>query len=156
MRGVRIHYLARAAYISSTTSLTLYVLMPPLADADADDVVSIGTVESFSSGSDLDSREPVSIPDAKVVEGPVHHRAFYLEDEHIKLQAGNTVFRIHSFFFTRESDEARAVVQQALSTEDRILQLDDVSSEDVERFCEVLYCKCVPSHSTTLRLLMVM
>jgi hypothetical protein len=124
--------------------------------ADTDDVVSVGTVTSFSSVSDLDSREPLSVPEAKAVEGPVHHRAFYLEDEHIKLQAGNIVFRIHSFFFTRESDEARAVVQQALSTDDRILQLDDVSPEDVERFCEVLYCRRVPSHSTKVQLLMVM
>jgi CO dehydrogenase/acetyl-CoA synthase beta subunit len=86
-----------------------------------------------------------SVPDSEVKGsgGPVHHRAFYLEDEHFKLQAGSTIFRIHSFFFTRESDEARALVEQAGNSEDRPVKVKDVTAEDVERFCEVLYCRSV-------------
>jgi hypothetical protein len=39
------------------------------------------------------------------------HEAYFIEDEHIQLEAGGAVFRIHSHFFIRESDEARVVVE---------------------------------------------
>jgi hypothetical protein len=80
---------------------------------------------------------------AEEVDDPVRHPAFYLEDEHIKLQAENTVFRIHPIFFTLESAEGRDLVEQASQSEDRLAKLHDVGMKDLERFCEVLYYRSV-------------
>jgi hypothetical protein len=107
----------------------------------SDDVLSLGTASPASSMSEFidagtdavgDTKTVVSIDAAGDVEavgdaevkldsiGNVcsrrRHKAYFLEDEHIQLEAGDAVFRIHSHFFLRESDEARALVEQAKGT----------------------------------------
>jgi hypothetical protein len=131
-----------------------------------DDILSLGTASPASSMSEFidagtdaagDTKAVVStnaagdieaVGDAEVKLDSVEtvcsrrrHKAYFLEDEHIQLEAGDAVFRIHSHFFLRESHEARALVEQAKGT---TLALDDVTADDLERFCDVLYCGCVP------------
>jgi hypothetical protein len=74
---------------------------------------------------------------------PSHHRDFYLEDEHIMLQAGSTVFRVHAYFFSRESEEARALVKRSWVSPNRLVVLEDVAPYDLECFFKVLYCRYV-------------
>jgi UDP-N-acetylmuramate-alanine ligase len=78
-----------------------------------------------------------------VTNDPTDHKDFYLEDEHIKLQAGRTMYRVHAYFFSRESEEARALVKRSWLSEDRLVVLDDVASADLECFFKVMYCRCV-------------
>jgi hypothetical protein len=70
----------------------------------------------------------------------MRHKTYFIENSHIELRAGDTVFRIYAHFFTRESEEARAVVAQAEVAEDSTLVLQDVTADDLERFCDILYC----------------
>jgi hypothetical protein len=115
--------------------------MSPSTDHRLDDVISAGNTSSFSHVSGLSSNEEVSASGDQC-EPLIHHAAYYLKDEHIKLQAENTIFRIHSYFFIRESDKARALVEQALTAEERLVKLYGVAVKDLESFCEVLYCSC--------------
>jgi hypothetical protein len=72
---------------------------------------------------------------------PVQHDTYYLDIEDIKLQAGNVVFRVHAYFFTRESDKTRELVEQSRLSPDRLVVLEDVSPKDLESFFKVLYCR---------------
>jgi hypothetical protein len=106
-----------------------------------DDVLSLETTSTASSMSDLgDATDEVPV---EADEQPTHHKEFYIEDEHMKLQAGDTIYRIHAYFFSRESDEARALVKRSWMTADRLVVLDDsdVTSYDLESFFKVLYCR---------------
>jgi hypothetical protein len=69
------------------------------------------------------------------------HDTYYLDVEDIKLQAGNVVFRVHAYFFTRESDKAKELVAQSRLSPDRLVVLEDVSPKDLEGFFKVLYCR---------------
>jgi hypothetical protein len=107
-----------------------------------DDMIS-GTVSPASSVSELAGDEHGTMLDeAAAAEHVVHHKKYYLEDTHVALCASGAVFRVHSHFFTRESDEARSVVAQALAAKDDIARLEDVTAEGLERFCDVLYHGC--------------
>jgi hypothetical protein len=124
-----------------------------------DDVLSLGTASPTSSMSEFINAGTDAVGDTKAVvvteaaddteavgnaetkPSPRRHKEYFLEDEHIQLEAGDTIFRIHSHFFLRESDEARALVEQAKGT---TLALDDATAHDLERFCDVLYCGYVP------------
>jgi hypothetical protein len=113
------------------------------SDHHADDVLSLESASSIASMSDLgDAAEEVR------ASGAAHHDEFYLEDEHVKLQAGDVVYRVHTHFFMKESDEARALVKRAAMAADRLLVLDNVTSEDLEAFLKVLYCRYVPQSLT--------
>jgi hypothetical protein len=77
-------------------------------------------------------------------EPDIRHKAYFLQDEHIQLRVGRTVFRIHSHFFLRESSAAQALVHQARGT---TLDVEDATVDDLERFCDVLYCRSGHSHT---------
>jgi hypothetical protein len=82
---------------------------------------------------------------AVAVTVPTHHNEFYLDDKHIKIQAGDTIYRVHTHFFLKESDKARAVVKKAEMAEGQQLFLDGVASQDLEAFLKVLYCRYASS-----------
>jgi hypothetical protein len=107
------------------------------------DVLSLESTSTVSSMSDLgaaadNAREGIAAE-------PAHHKEFYIEDEHMKLQAGDMVYRVHTYFFLRESDEARALVKRSWVTADRLVVLDDVTSDDLESFFKVLYSRYILS-----------
>jgi hypothetical protein len=109
--------------------------------APDDDVLSLESASTVSSMSDLGVAAETT-GDAIPAE-PAHHKEFYIENEHMKLQAGDTLCRVHTYFFLRESDEARALVKRSWVTADRLVVLDDVTSDDLESFFKVLYCRYV-------------
>jgi hypothetical protein len=119
-----------------------------VSDTQEDDSLSIGVDSNVSGISDvafvLEERTRAS-PKQRVKEkgarAPRRHKDYYIEDEHLKLQTGDVVFRVHSYFFWRESEEAKAVVKRSWVTADRMVELEDVSADDLERFCDVLYCR---------------
>jgi hypothetical protein len=82
-------------------------------------------------------RIPLSIPNSAE-----KHERFYFTDEHIQLLAGNKLFRVHAYLFERESEEARALIKRSWVNADRLVELDGIDSTDLERFFEVLYCRC--------------
>jgi hypothetical protein len=102
-----------------------------------DDVLSLGTISPTSSISSLTAYSACDEPD-------IQHKVYFLQDEHIQLRVGRTVFRIHSHFFLRESSAARALVKQARGT---TLDVEDATVDDLERFCDVLYCGSVLSRT---------
>jgi hypothetical protein len=111
------------------------------SDHQADDVLSLESASSISSMSDIgDAAEEARASGAAVT---AHHEEFYLEDEHVKLQAGDVVYRVHAHFFMKESEEARVLVKRVAMAADRLLVLDNVAAEDLEAFLKVLYCRCV-------------
>jgi hypothetical protein len=107
------------------------------------DVLSIGTASDISSLSEPpdNTSRPSGQPSDKNVELTVQHDAYYLDVDYIKFQAGNVIFRTHAYFFARESDEARAVVERSKSSPDRLVVLDEVDPQDLECFFKVLYCR---------------
>jgi hypothetical protein len=98
--------------------------------------------------SDLDNA--ANEAQAVAVTVPTHHNEFYFDDKHIKIQAGDTIYRVHAHFFLRESEKARAVVKDAEMAEGQQLFLDGVASEDLEAFLKMLYCRYMSSTSTSL------
>jgi hypothetical protein len=107
-------------------------------ESSSDDVSSVETTSNVSFMSDItNTADPASVGARE----PKQHKDFYFEDEHIKLQADDTVYRVHSYFFTRESEEARALVKRSWVSADRLVVLDDVASDDLECFFQVLYCR---------------
>jgi hypothetical protein len=116
----------------------------------SEDVLSVGTPSLPSSMSETIDELSTSmgrLVAETVAEGPAvladpvaRHQTYFVPDSYIHLQAGDSVFRIHGYFFARESDEARALLDEAGSAEDTPLILQDVAAVDLERFCDVLYC----------------
>jgi hypothetical protein len=114
----------------------------------SEDVLSVGTPSLPSSMSETIDELSTSmgrLVAETVAEGPAvladpvaRHQTYFVPDSYI--QAGDSVFRIHGYFFARESDEARALLDEAGSAEDTPLILQDVAAVDLERFCDVLYC----------------
>jgi hypothetical protein len=106
-----------------------------------DDILSLESTSTVSSMSDLGAAADKT--GEVIAAEPAHHKEFYIEDEHMKLQAGDTMYRVHTYFFLRESDEARALVKRSWVTADRLVVLDDVTSDDLESFLKVLYSRYV-------------
>jgi hypothetical protein len=98
-----------------------------------DDIISTGEISDMSSISDMvDLADDVAAADEDTTtenaDTPIHHKEFYLKDQHIKLKAGVTVYSVHAYFFTRE---ARELVKRSCELEDCLVILDDVTSEDL-------------------------
>jgi hypothetical protein len=53
----------------------------------------------------------------------VHHDGYYLQDEHIRLQAGNTVFQTHAYLFATESEEASNLADEVWLNYAELMQL---------------------------------
>jgi hypothetical protein len=73
----------------------------------------------------------------------MHHHGYYLQDEHIRLQAGNTVFQIHAYMFATESEEVSNLADEAWLNFVEPMQLEGVTADDLEQFCDVLYARFV-------------
>jgi hypothetical protein len=114
-----------------------------------DDVLSLGTASPTPSMSEFTDAGIEAMEDDSVGGTLRPHKAYYmvLEDVYVRLQAGDVVFRIHTHFFLRESDEARALIEQAKNVK---LVLEDVTPDDLERFCDVLYCGYGPPRTPLL------
>jgi hypothetical protein len=107
-----------------------------------EDVLSLETASESSvfTVSELVDEESI---DKRPHAAPVHHSTYYFEDEHIKLQAEDTLFRVHAYLFERESDKGKNLVEYARVAEDRLVVIEDATVKDIERLCEVLYCRSV-------------
>jgi hypothetical protein len=107
-----------------------------------EDVLSLGTASESSvlTVSELVDEESI---DKRLHSTPVHHNTYYFEDEHIKLQAEDTLFHVHAYLFEREWDKCKTLVEHARVAEDRLVMIEDATVKDIERFCEVLYCRSV-------------
>jgi hypothetical protein len=89
----------------------------------------------------------------------VKHSEFYLEDDHVTFQVivplhgafhmlillaqvRSTLFRVHSYFFSRESEESRRLLELSVDHPRGFCVIDGVQPKDMECFLRVLYCKC--------------
>jgi hypothetical protein len=109
-------------------------------------MISISSLPStYSSASDVESTSPTALSVDPTSETAItRHEHFFLQDEHIYIQAGKIMFRVHSYLFARESEKAREVVARAIG--DGVVVLQDAEAVDLERFLEVLYCRFVQYH----------
>jgi hypothetical protein len=106
-----------------------------------DDVLFVGTLSPATTMSDLASDDWVVEPTIAKSATARHHKSYYFEEEgFVTLKVENTVFRVHAYLFTRESDEARAFVERALKTEGHTI-VEGATAEDLEHFCNILYCR---------------
>jgi hypothetical protein len=108
--------------------------------AAREDVLSLGTASESSVFTVSEDEESI---DKRLHSASVHHSTYYLEDEHIKLQAEDTLFRVHAYLFERESNKGRAFVERARVAEVSLVVIEDATAKDMERFCDVLYCRSV-------------
>lgn len=76
----------------------------------------------------------------------IHHKDYYLRGGDMNVLIGNHLFRIHSFFFYRESLVWRQMLdappnggEHGTADAPSPFTLDDVKSEDFERFLWVIY-----------------
>ncbi|KAG1729708.1 hypothetical protein EDB19DRAFT_110073 [Suillus lakei] len=76
----------------------------------------------------------------------IHHKDYYLRGGDMDVLIGNHQYRIHSFFFYRESLVWRQMLEAPPNSGERgstdapsSFTLDDVKSEDFERFLWVIY-----------------
>jgi hypothetical protein len=100
------------------------------------------SASDVNSTHDVESTSPTALSVDPTSETAItRHEHFFLQDEHIHIQAGNIMFRVHSYLFARESEKAREVVARAIG--DGVVVLQDVDAVDLERFFEVLYCRFV-------------
>jgi len=74
---------------------------------------------------------------------PSQHKDFYLDDGNVVFLVENTYFKVHQFFFQRDSQFFRNIFQDhsltGVNTPDDLLTLTDITSLDFERFLGVLY-----------------
>ncbi|KDQ49165.1 hypothetical protein JAAARDRAFT_82951, partial [Jaapia argillacea MUCL 33604] len=68
------------------------------------------------------------------------HESFYIHDDMVVFLVEDTLFRVHSFFFKRDSQYFRTLLlQHGPSSEIYPVRLDGVSVADLETFLGVLY-----------------
>jgi hypothetical protein len=95
----------------------------------------------------------------------IQHDEFFLQDAHVKLvvcdsssqpytlltfmrkQVGNTLFRVHGFFFERESEKSRSLLRES-TDRDGVITIDGIEAVDLARFLKVLYCRWVQGRRT--------
>jgi hypothetical protein len=68
------------------------------------------TIDELSAAADRAAAETVPEGPAVLADPVARHQTYFVQDSYIHLQAGDNVFRIHGYFFARESDEARALL----------------------------------------------
>jgi len=90
-----------------------------------------------------DERVNTSLPDFKLVDLPhVHHSRFFFDGGNITFLVGGILYRVHRYFFYRDSSEFRSRLSpldtQAPSSP-VIIPLEDVKSVDFDAFLSVLY-----------------
>ncbi|KDQ53599.1 hypothetical protein JAAARDRAFT_91085, partial [Jaapia argillacea MUCL 33604] len=68
------------------------------------------------------------------------HKSFYIHDDMVVFLVEDTLFRVHSFFFKRDSEYFRTLLSQhGPSSETYPIKLDGISVADFETFLGVLY-----------------
>jgi hypothetical protein len=139
---------------SLSTHADDFVALQPPFDSSQSESTSPSTITVVTEDSVLEDSSSEIAPTTLR-----QHPEFFLRDPHVTLtvchldghccvsltaattQVENTIFRVHSFFFERESDEARSVLLQ--TADDGSVVIYGIEAVDLERFLKVLYCKCV-------------
>ncbi|KDQ53596.1 hypothetical protein JAAARDRAFT_209942 [Jaapia argillacea MUCL 33604] len=81
---------------------------------------------------------------------PKKHDSFYMDYDMAVFLVEDTLFRVHSFFFKRDSEYFRTLLSQyGPSSEKCPVQLDGVSVADLETFLGVLYPSDFSKHTAT-------
>ncbi|KAI0249057.1 hypothetical protein BJV78DRAFT_1230985 [Lactifluus subvellereus] len=92
-----------------------------------------------------ESMNTSALPSSKPASPYVQHKRFFLDDGNITFLVEGILYRVHRYFFCRDSNEfgerlSRLSTQQApSSTLEPIISLDDVKSADFDTFLSVLY-----------------
>jgi hypothetical protein len=73
----------------------------------------------------------------------VHYYGYHLQNEHIRLQAGNTVFQIHAYMFSTESEKESNLADESWLNYAEPMKLEGATADDLEPFCDVLYARFV-------------
>jgi hypothetical protein len=100
-------------------------------------VIALRTVSPTTFMADLVTEDHVGDLIGAVGEYLIRHSVYYLEDGNMQLQAGNTVFEIHSYLFSQESEEARTNAERARTTVDGSVKVDGATADDLKRFCDL-------------------
>jgi hypothetical protein len=100
---------------------------------------------SFLSSPDSFNLSQMSASDRSGVRFP-KHKDFYLDDGNVIFLVDNTYFKVHRFFFQRDSQFFRDAFDRDLSptglyTAEELASFKDITSLDFERFLGVLYPK---------------
>lgn len=89
-------------------------------------------------------------PDSTAPNGREHER-YYFKDGNVTFLLEDVLFRVHRFFFERDSARFRDVILKDLNSDPRdvIVRLTDCTAVDFERFLGVLYPVAFHQHDAT-------